>query len=177
MIGPMHNLQIVTLNPEEWPAYRALRLEALRGEPRAFGSVYAEQVDYPDSFWQGRLRAAQAGENNWLLFAKEDERLIGLMGAIREAGSDAVHIVSVYVSAEKRGQGAAAALMTAILDVTGRQPGVRKACLTVNALQARALALYRRFGFQIVGEEQSLMGDGNTYLEYSMERPFPANLP
>ena len=165
----MVNLQIITLTPDEWQLYRQIRLEALLLEPQAFGSSYADAVQRPDSSWQERLVEAQAGKKGWLLFAKESDRITGMVGAYRVDDSDVVEIISVYVTKEKRGQGVATALMAAILEEVGRSGIFRKAVLSVNADQTAAVALYRRFGFQIVGEKTGVMGDGLTHRGAIME--------
>ncbi len=166
----MTNFQVVQLMPEEWQPYKQLRLEALLLEPQAFSSRYASAIQNPDSYWQGRLVEAQAGQKSWLLFAKENDRLIGMIGAYAEEESDEVGIISVYVTKEKRGQGVATVLMAAILAEVGKKGVFQKAVLTVNADQTPAVALYRHFGFQIVGEEMEIQGDGNSHPSYIMEK-------
>ena len=166
----MGEFQVVKLMPEEWPSYRQLRLEALLVEPQAFATRYDSALQNSDAYWQGRLEEVQAGDRSWLLFAKEKDQLIGMVGAHSEAGSDRVGIISVYVTKEKRGLGVGAALMEAILAEVSRGGVFRKAVLTVNANQGPAVALYRHFGFQLVGEEVEALGDGNTHLTYLMEK-------
>ncbi len=139
-------------------------------EPQAFSSQYTEVVQRPDSYWQERLIEAQTGKKSWLLFAKEDDRLIGMIGAYWPGAGDTVEIISVYVTQEKRGQGVATALMAAILREVSKNRTFQKAILTVNADQAAAVALYRHFGFQLVGEKAGIMGDGISHLGYLMEK-------
>jgi ribosomal protein S18 acetylase RimI-like enzyme len=166
----MTNIQIVKLLPEEWPLYKEIRLESLLAEPQAFGSGYAEVHQRPDSYWQERLKDAQAGEKSWLLFAKENERMVGMIGAYCSEEKDGVEIIAVYVTREKRGRGIAGALMAAILEEIGRSNIHRKAVLGVNADQTAAVALYQRYGFQIVGEKEGVMGDGKLHTSYIMEK-------
>src|SRR5947209_7654165 len=110
----MNHLEIIKLQPEDWQAYKSLRLEALRNEPQAFGSSYQENLQKPDVYWQGRLADAAEGKKSWLLFAKEKDRLIGMIGAFITDEKDAAEIISVYVTKEKRGKGVSKALMTEI---------------------------------------------------------------
>lgn len=166
----MAELQVVKLSAEEWQLYKQIRLESLLVEPQAFGSRYADFLHRPDSYWQGRLDEAQAGENSWLLFAKEREQIIGIIGAYRAEEGDVVEIISVFVTKEKRGMGAATALMAAILEEVGKAGAFRKAVLSVNAGQKAALALYRHFGFRIFGEKTGVMGDGKSYRGFIMEK-------
>lgn len=167
----METIRIEKLQPDEWQLYKQLRLEALLNEPAAFSSTYAETSQRPDAHWQQRLLEAQAGEKGWLLFARENGCLVGMIGAMHEPESDAVDIISVYVAREKRGQGVGAALMAAILAEVRSKNAFQKAALSVNADQAAAVALYRRFGFQVTAEITDLMGDGKIYRSYLMECP------
>jgi ribosomal protein S18 acetylase RimI-like enzyme len=166
----MADIQVVKLAPEDWQLYRQIRLEALQAEPQAFVTSYDEALRRPDTHWRERLAEAQAGEKSWLLFAKVNDQIAGMIGAFRSETASVVEIVSVYVTRGKRGRGVGAALMAAILDEVGKGGVFRKAVLTVNADQAAAVALYRHFGFHIVGEETGVMGDGKTHSGYIMEK-------
>lgn len=166
----MADFQIVKLAAEAWRQYKQIRLESLLREPQAFGSRYEDQILKPDSYWQGRLAEAQSGEKSWLLFAREGDRLIGMIGAYRAEEAGVVEIISVYVNREKRGLGVGSLLMSAILDEVIK-PGVfQKAVLGVNKEQTTAVALYRRFGFQVVGEKTGVEGDGLAHTGYVMEK-------
>lgn len=166
----MAKIQVVKLSSEDWQLYKHIRLESLLMEPQAFGSSYAEVLQRPDSHWQERLIDAQAGKKSWLLFAKENNRIIGMIGAYYVQESDVVDIISVYVTEERRGHSVGTELMAAILAEVGKGSVFRKVGLTVNAGQTAAVALYRHFGFQIVGEKSGVMGDGRTYQGYIMEK-------
>lgn len=167
----MENIEIIRLSPEEWPAYRQIRLEALHSEPQAFSSTYDETRQRPDSHWQQRLRDVQDGENSWLLFARENDRLIGLIGAMRDPDRHGyVDIISVYVARDRRGMGVGKALMEAILAEVSRTGVYQAAALSVNAEQAAAVALYRRFGFEVAAEVTDRMGDGHICRSYLMEK-------
>ena len=161
--------EIVRLSPDEWPLYKQIRLEALKLEQQAFGSRYADNLQHPDSFWRGRLEQAQAGAN-LLLFARQGNRLVGIIGTYADEEPGMVNVISVYVAQEARGQGVGAALMEAILAEVREQGTFRKARLMVNADQAAAFNLYRRFGFEVVGQETNVLGDGLSHREYVMEK-------
>lgn len=161
-------VKIETRLPEEWQAYRDLRLEALKTEPQAFGSTYQEALRCPDAYWQARLKDAADSTQSWLLFAKKDGCLVGMIGAFVE--SEIANVISVYVVETARGQGISKRLLSALLTELSASGNVETARLTVNKDQLPALALYRRFGFEIVREEECLMGDGELHAQYVMER-------
>jgi len=94
----MSEVQIVKLKAEEWRLYRQIRLEALRNDPQSFVPAYADTLQLPDSHWQGRLEDAREAEHTWLLFAREGERMVGGIGAIRRDSGPEVVIVAVYIS-------------------------------------------------------------------------------
>lgn len=49
---------IIEANPNDWREHQALRLEALRREPSAFGSTHRKAILRPDAFWIERLAGA-----------------------------------------------------------------------------------------------------------------------
>jgi ribosomal protein S18 acetylase RimI-like enzyme len=159
----MYPIEIIQLTPDDWQAYRAIRLEALQTEPQAFGSAYATNLNHPESFWRGRLAEAAAGQRGWLLFARAQDRLVGMIGAYITDDPAVVEIISTYVTPEFRGQGIGRALMDAILHAVSAHSTFQTARLGVNVDQTAALRLYESFGFQIIGTEQVLMGDGQAH--------------
>jgi len=166
-------MEIIKLPPDEWQAYRQIRLEALQDSPQAFGSTYAETVEKPESFWRERLAGAAEGKETWMLFARDgdgDGRIVGLTGAfLPEPGDRKAIVVSVFVTPEYRGKRVSTALMQAVLDAL-RQSDIHTVELTVADGQAAALALYRSFGFKVVLEIRKRMSDGQVHVAYTMRR-------
>ena len=162
-------IEVITLPPDEWAAYRALRLEALRDEPQAFHSTFMETYTKPESFWRGRLEAARDGGNNWLLFARNGKGdLLGMVGAIVEKPGTAT-VISMYVTGKARGQGTGKALLTALLDELGRASDITRISLQVNSIQSAAVRLYEDCGFKVVEKLRYYSGDGKEYGDYIME--------
>ena len=131
----MGEVRIVTLDPERWAEFRELRLQALRGDPTAFGSSYEESVEEPEAFWRGRLEDAQRKVENITLFAEADGRLVGMMGMFRRFRIKTKHVATVfgvYVDPAARGRGIARQLMQALLDEIACLPEIVKLELTVN---------------------------------------------
>ena len=170
----MGEVRIVTLDPERWAEFRELRLQALRGDPTAFGSSYEESVEEPEAFWRGRLEDAQRKVENVTLFAEVDGRLVGMMGMFRRFRIKTKHVATVfgvYVDPAARGRGIARQLMQALLDEIARLPEIVKLELTVNTENPVALRLYRHFGFEIVGTVHLGLKIGERYYdEYLMEK-------
>ncbi len=165
------SMEIVRLPPDRWQDYQRLRLEALQQAPQAFESTYAEYRARPATYWQERLQSVAEGKGNWLLFAREGDRLVGMAGAYLHEGT--AEVISVYVTPAARRRGVARALLTALLGEISRGKASRQARLTVSDSQAAALALYRSLGFRVVGRQHLRPGDGREQGELVMERALP----
>ena len=166
----MEPIEIVRLDPDEWQVYKALRLESLQNAPQAFGSSYDANLARSETFWRDRLVEARIGEQGWLLFARVDGQLVGMIGAYRTDDAAVVEIISTYVTPAYRGQGVARALMEALLETLTQTGRFERATLGVNQQQVAAIRLYERCGFACVRTEQIQMGDGQTYMGATMER-------
>ena len=168
-------IEIINLPEDGWRAYRQLRLESLADSPQAFGAVYQMQLKKPDEYWQSRLEDAAKGEESWLLFARSEDRLVGMMGAFRVPSNDSqaavrvADIISVYVTPSARGRGISSLLMEAILSVL-QKSGIQIARLGVNTGQTAAVHLYQSFGFTVTDTVHQLMGDGAYHDEFIMEK-------
>ena len=66
--------------------------------------------------------------------------------------------------------GVSTRLMDALLTELQGYTSLKKAILDVNVEQVAAVALYRRFGFDVIGETTKPLGDGNNHDEYVMEK-------
>jgi putative acetyltransferase len=91
------------------------------------------------------------------ILAERDREVIGLAILMpgRERTAHAASLV-IFVHDDHVGTGVGSALMTALLDVADRWLGLKRVALTVNADNALAIGLYRKFGFEIEGR---LRGD------------------
>jgi len=171
-------VEIIQVPVEGWQLYRELRLRALKEDPEAFSSSYADGLNQPEELWRKRLTDAAVGEHSWLLFARQDDKLVGMIGAfLEDPSTDTATVVSVYVPKEARRQGISARLMQEMLRLLSRAPGLRKAKLAVNETQLGAIQLYRRFGFVETGVEPATTGAGQAVQQLMMERELPGEQP
>jgi RimJ/RimL family protein N-acetyltransferase len=166
----------VTIRPgieEDAPAYRGLRLEALRDHPEAFSSDYETGLAKPMSYWTERLRFNSTGEGVMLYFAAHDELLIGMCGITHTDARKQKHsayIVSMYVRPEWRGLRIAEELINTCLE-WGRKQEIKIVKLGVAATNTPAIRCYARCGFQVFGTEpQAIYHDGVFYDELLMAR-------
>lgn len=165
------NIEIVRLTSVDWQEYKALRLRALKEDSQAFGANYQTNLEYPETEWKRRLENASKGKTNWLLFAREKNKLVGMLGAFIEDGdTDTATIFSVYVPVEERGKGISNELMEGILKELSQKSFLKKVKLMVNKDQKVAVGLYKKFGFEEVGMQHFKMGNGRLADELMMER-------
>jgi RimJ/RimL family protein N-acetyltransferase len=161
-------MQIRRLLPGDAPAYRALRLRALRECPRAFTSSYEDDEKLPLEASQQRL--ASEHQRFWGAF-EEDGELCGIVGLERETRSKNRHkatVVGMYVAKERSGRGIGAGLMRALID-DARSTGLELLVLTVTEGEGRAGQLYERCGFRSFGiEPRAIKVDGRAFAKNHM---------
>jgi ribosomal protein S18 acetylase RimI-like enzyme len=128
--------------------YRAIRLASLQTDPEAFGSVYEVEAIRPVDSFAERLASST------VLGAYAGGRIVGVAGFRRETGPKERHkgvVWGVYVRSGARGQGVAAALVAGIIE--SARETVEQLSLSVVQGNEAAIALYRRFGFEVYGVE------------------------
>lgn len=162
--------KILSTNDVYWEDYKNLRLEALQKEPQAFGSSYEKEKLYSDDRWQENLNQCQKHDGQWIVFASDGTQLVGMLGAYQTEEAkknNTAEIIAVYVKEAFRGKGIAKMLMNKLLDDL-KQSHLVSARLAVSIEQNAALALYDRFGFLIIKEDNIMLGDGKYHDEYIM---------
>ena len=156
---------------DDTPAFRTLRLEALRSDPTAFSADYEINAARPEFYFEERLK--ELGEGSTIYFAVQGEKLIGMTGIHRGESPKTQHsaqVWGVYVRPDWRGLRIADALLEHCIK-WGRAHGVIVARLGVAADNMSAIRCYTRCGFTVYGlETQSLFYEGVMYDELLMSR-------
>ena len=168
----MRNISILKANNVFWKDYKNLRLRALREEPKAFASSYEIEKNTPDEEWKKRLKSYKEGKNNWMVFANDAGKLVGMVGAYqtdRHIKNNSVDIIALFVPGEERGRGISKLLMRALLDEL-KNASISNAKLSVYKEQVIALNLYKKLGFKITGQENVPHGTGEPHKAYLMEK-------
>lgn len=130
----------------EAPAFRTLRLTALRDHPADFGSDHASEARLPLSHFVEQLL------DNHVIGAYADGGLAGIMCLLFHAKAKESHrayLWGVYASPRIRGAGAARRLLDATLVAAFAR--VEQVELGVRPDNAAAVALYRSRGFIACG--------------------------
>ena len=149
----------------------------LMAEPQVYGNLM--QLPMPtEELWQARLTESTApGKPDLLLSAELDGEVVGSSG-MHPAGAQirrrhVMHLgISVAPWAQRRGVGSA--LMAAMCDYADNWAGVLRLELTVYVDNAAAIALYRKFGFELEGTHRGYaLRDGEYVDAHAMARWHP----
>ena len=149
----------------------------LMGDPEVLGNLL--QLPYPSvEAWRTRLAEwDQPGRTDLLLVAEAEGALVGNAGlnpigtALRRR--HAMHL-GITVAKEWQGRGVGTRLMAALLDTADRWLGCLRIELTVFTDNAPAIALYRKFGFEVEGTHRAYaLRDGRYVDTLTMARLHP----
>jgi ribosomal protein S18 acetylase RimI-like enzyme len=147
------------LQPADLEALRAIRLEALRRHPAAYGSSFEEEAAASPADFARRMLLPPTTMFGLFLA----DRLVGTTGLLTQARLKTRHIGQVffvYVAPAARGSGLARMLVSAAID-DARSRGLCVLHLTVTAGNDGARRLYQSLGFRGYGVEQrGLLVDG-----------------
>jgi len=161
-------------------AFRALRLEALKLHPDAFGADFAESDARSIEHWQERTRPDPGGMQI-IYVAEFGNSLIGMTGIYRNNSLKSRHsssIWGVYVREAWRGQHIAEALVMTCVNWAQAQTDVRIVKLCVVTTNMSAIRCYVRCGFAVYGiEPEALAWNGAYYDELLMARRFDLATP
>jgi GNAT superfamily N-acetyltransferase len=141
------------VGPDDWKAWRELRLAALGEAPYAFGSQLADWIDAPEERWRQRLGEPGA----YQVIASIDGTPVGMAGGFPD--NDTAELVSMWVAPAGRGKGVGNALMQAVED-WARGTGAGTLELSVVPGNDPAHDLYLRHGYVDTDELGDLMADG-----------------
>ncbi len=148
-------IDIRAVSADDWMAWRALRLRALREASFAFGSTYDDWRDAPESRWRQRLQTAQALN----LIAYLDESPVGMASGMPGERAGTIELISMWVDPSARGAGVGDGLIDSIERwASGRADELWLAVVPAND---RAIGLYSRHGFEPVPELGDLLRDGS----------------
>jgi len=140
-------IEIAAADESAWRAWREIRLRALSEAPYAFGSTYESWVDAPESQWRERL----SGDGLHLL-ASEGGVLCGMASGVGGDREGTIELISMWVEPVMRGRGVVDVLIDGIAQWAAERSD--ELWLAVTPTNERAIAAYRRCGFEAVEDEQ-----------------------
>lgn len=167
-------VEVRRLGAADAPAYREVRLAALRADPAAFITTAEEYAAQTPETVAARL----TGEDSATFGAFVDGELVGILTVARETRERLLHRANVFgvaVLPAARGQGCGDALLRAGIACVGGWAGVTALHLGVMASQVAARRLYERHGFVAWGvQPDAVRVDGITLAEVHMVREMGA---
>ena len=144
--------------------FKDVRLRALREDPTAFGSTYAQESQLTDAEWiELAVRRAAKGSMVWLALA---DGPCGIVGVFLESVTHA-RLVSMWVAKDARGQGIGKALVDAVI-AWAREERAHTVVLTVTSNNDTAMRFYEGLGFGRTGRTEPYPNDP-ALCEYEME--------
>jgi putative acetyltransferase len=149
----------------------------IMGDPAVFPGLM--QMPYTnEELWRARLADSSApGKIDLLLVAELDGSVVGSAG-LHPAGNSLRRrhalLLGISVVPDAQGRGVGSALMAALCDYADNWMGTLRLELDVYTDNTRALALYRKFGFEMEGTHKGYaLRDGQYVDSYSMARFHP----
>jgi RimJ/RimL family protein N-acetyltransferase len=140
-------MEIRRLNPADAPAYREMRLAALREHPLAFVSDHSEEAALPMAAIEQRL----ASDLSDTFGVFDGSRLVGIGTLLRTARLKQkfrATIVGMYVLPAYRRLGMATLLLTACAERAEEFPDIEELALCITVGNDAARDAYLKFGFQ-----------------------------
>ena len=159
-------MEIRFLSGDDAGEYWRLRLEALEGDPEAFSASAEDHRSL--SLDEVRKRLGSESQEQFVVGAVEDGRLIGTAGFYREKGLKTRHkgrIWGVYVTPAGRGAGIGKRMLHKVLERVAEMEGLDQVLLSVAATQSAAFCLYRSLGFELFGREPRALRIGNRFVD------------
>ena len=170
----MTNITVRRATPNDAAAFARIM-----GDPGVYPGLM--QLPYTnEDLWRARLvEGSIPGKPDLALAAELDGTVVGTAGLHPAAAAQIrrrhVAAIGISVAPEAQGQGVGTALMQAMCDYADRWMGVLRVELTVYTDNERAIALYRKFGFEIEGRLRGYaMRDGHFADAFTMARFHPA---
>jgi putative acetyltransferase len=120
--------------------------------------AYSQTLQLPlQSLEVWRKRLAHNDDTQHTLVATVAGEVVGNLGLTRFTRPRRAHVgeIGMGVRDDWQGKGVGSALLTAVLDLADNWLGLRRIELTVHADNAPAIALYRKFGFEVEGTHRA----------------------
>ncbi|UTH72466.1 GNAT family N-acetyltransferase [Chromobacterium sp. IIBBL 290-4] len=130
----------------------AAALRELMADPLSYGNTL--QLPYPSlRHWEKEAQRQPSDDSCQLVCETRAGELLGSAGLWRFEGARKRHGAALAITVQRgyRGQGVGTALMAALLDTADNWMGLLRIELWVYPDNAAAIALYRKFGFEMEG--------------------------
>jgi GNAT superfamily N-acetyltransferase len=137
----------------DWPALRAIRVEALTDAPEAFGSTLHSTLRLSARQWRHKVATSV------YFLAERDGTVVGMVsGGLNDNHPGTHWLYGMYVTPAARGTVAAPRLVAAVVE-WARGEGAREIFLHVASGVPRARSFYLKNGFALTGETFAMERD------------------
>jgi predicted GNAT family acetyltransferase len=143
------------IGPDDWEAFRDIRLASLAESPDAFGSTLEREQGFTEAEWRRRASGP--------VYVVTDPHPVAIGGLFDNAG--AFHVWGMWTHPDHRGRGHARAILDALI-----APGT-PAQLDVNLTNSVARTAYERYGFVATGQIEPLRPGSDQQIELMALRP------
>jgi len=158
------------LNENDVDHFIKIRKDSLQLDPKSFGAMPNVKIDREQTIKDLKKK----DEENFILGYFENEKLVGILGFIRNHNKKIRHkgyIWGVFVYQEFRGKKIGDRLMQECIERASNLPGLQKILLSVSHISQNALYLYEKLGFEIYGTEpNAMMWEGERIDEIFMQK-------
>lgn len=166
-------IQVRRLHPDEWPLWKALRLEALAEAPNAFGATMDETRQRGDDEWRAFI--AMHDGCGGVFMAEHEGIRVGMARVLRSPSDPpSCGLYGMWVAPHARRKGVGRALMEAAF-AWALEAGVDEMALSVTLGNENAKRLYRAVGFVETGVREPLRPGFDLEEEGMVNRTFRSN--
>ncbi len=159
-------IEIRSSEPEDYQA-----IHEIHSQPKAIWGTLQIPFASPEK-WRKRL--AEQPENLYGLVACMESRVVGSLGlglVVQSPRRRHAAELGIAVHDDWQGQGIGAALLDAALDLADKWLNLTRLELTVYIDNEPAIALYRKFGFEVEGTLRNYSFRDGAYIDvYAMAR-------
>jgi RimJ/RimL family protein N-acetyltransferase len=148
------------LQPHEWQEWKAIRLEAVKNCPEAFGGAWEDEIHQQDSIYETTLK------QNSIFAARDGNKLIGVVGLSIPSLRKLKHrgkLFSMYVQPHYRGKKISTRLLEQLC--SHAQNKVQQIQCSVVSTNHIALKLYQKHGFTTYGHDPRALHISGTYYD------------
>lgn len=127
------------------------------------------QIDYMvEKFQSYKAMKEQTGSHDYVYLAvRENGELCGYI-AIKPEKDDRLFLSKLYLRSDMRGKGIGSEMLERVFG-EARKYGKKRVYLTVNKHNDRAIAVYKKTGFEIADETVTDIGNGYVMDDYIFE--------
>ena len=151
------NIEVRLFTPDEWLAYKGVRLKALKSDPKVFGSSYALEADRAAAVWQENLVKPTLGIFGVFHYAD----VIGMTGIFIDGeDSSTAKLWGSWLEPKWRGKGLSEKLYQVRLEWAKKHPDVKRIVVSHRESNIASKMANRKHGFVFTHAADKVWRDG-----------------